>query len=129
MLEEALRFAFEKLNKEQLVNLAIQLIIDGLHTAGRKNKKEEPKILINLWKSPELTFKNVEEADKVGTYLINLLKEQKRVSLSDLYEFLGFDSTFSDSQKGWVDLLKMRIVKTPDGFKLLLPSMQEFEDL
>lgn len=40
-LKKALRSGFEKLTKEELINLAILLMDDGLHNAGRKPKKEK----------------------------------------------------------------------------------------
>ena len=43
-LEQALRLGFEKLTKEELVDLSIELVKDGLHIAGRK-RKPKPKTL------------------------------------------------------------------------------------
>ena len=40
-LEKALRSGFEKLTKEELINLAILLMDEGLHMAGRKPTKKK----------------------------------------------------------------------------------------
>jgi len=40
-LEEILRREFETLEKEELVNLAILLVIEGLHAHGPKPKKKK----------------------------------------------------------------------------------------
>ena len=40
-LDTALRFTFEKLTREELIELAIVLTKERLHSAGRKSKKKE----------------------------------------------------------------------------------------
>ncbi len=122
MLEDALRFTYEKLTKEELVNLAIMLTVDGLHSAGRKKIDYKPYIKKNEYDSTtDLIFHTRIEAEKAFAAIHDIFEEFGRVTKADVLEICGKALCYTDSFTGWGSLDGMRILRVTDGWQIVMP--------
>jgi hypothetical protein len=135
MLEDALRFTFTKLTKDQLVDLAIMLTIEGLHSAGRKpttyyTYKETRKVTDSDTENRYINNQNLiayvkptrEAAEAVMTCLTEIFKSFGKITVSDVMECYGKDPTYQDSKFGWTSTSGMYIIRVKDGWQLILPQ-------
>lgn len=68
-----------------------------------------------------VTFGTRGEAEKVLTYLMDIIDQYDFVSVQDLYEMVGIVPGFTDNRWGWYELTGADIVPVRDGFILDLP--------
>lgn len=127
MLEDALRFTFEKLTKEQLVDLAIMLTVDGLHAAGRKKIDYKPYIKKNKYydSTTDLIFDTRIEAEKAFAAIHDIFEKFGHVTKADVLEVCGKALCYTDSDTGWGSLDGMRILRVTDGYKIVMPWPRE----
>ncbi len=62
------------------------------------------------------------EAETVLERMFDILGQYQEVTVSDLYELVGLDSTHADHKWGWTDLRGSSVSRTRDGFLLNLPN-------
>jgi hypothetical protein len=62
------------------------------------------------------------EAEEVLGRMDDLLRKYETVSVGDLYELVGVDSSYTDEKWGWVDLANAGIRRVRSGYLLDLPK-------
>lgn len=128
MLEDALRFTYEKLTKEQLVDLAIMLTVDGLHSAGRRPVNYKPYPKKNEYDSTtDLIFDTQIEAEKAFATIHDIFEEVGQVTKADVLEVCGKAFCYTDRDTEWGSLAGMHIVRVTvtDGYKIVMPWPRE----
>lgn len=66
-----------------------------------------------------------QEADLVVERLIDILEKYDVVSVSDLYELLGLETSFVDQKWGWTNLTGVQVRQIRQGYLLELPLLEE----
>lgn len=61
------------------------------------------------------------EAEDVLGHMYDILDEYEMVSIADLYDLVGIQSSYTDNKYGWTDLTGSRIERTRDGYYIHLP--------
>ena len=126
MLEDALRFTFEKLTKEELVDVAILLTVEGLHSAGRKPsvKPVYNTYKRNLQSNHHFIFKTKEKAEAVLLALKEHFDETSQISVADVHEVCGKESNYLLTTIGWNSFDGIGIQYRPylkERWQLILP--------
>lgn len=68
----------------------------------------------------EILFASYAEADKLISNMQETITKYGKVSVADLYNFIGFVSSFTDERWGWVDLSAVEIKPLVASQKYLL---------
>ena len=63
------------------------------------------------------TAENVLEASK------EIINKYGFVTIADMYDLAGLNTTYADQKYGWVDLKEARIIRVRQGYELVLPEM------
>lgn len=71
-----------------------------------------------------LIFETKEDTDKVLANMNEIIDKYNVVSVSDLYELIGFKSTYADSQTGWTSLKEVKITQVSEGFQIEFPKAE-----
>lgn len=82
---------------------------------GRQNRHDMNDIIVSTR----------EEADLVIERLGDVLSQYDVVSLSDLYELLGLETSHIDSKWGWTNLTGAQVRQIRQGYLLELPPLEE----
>lgn len=64
------------------------------------------------------------EANKVLAKMVDTIDQYDVVSLCDLYDMLGWPSTYTDNKYGWYSLGEARVEETRNGYCLRLPKVR-----
>ena len=67
-------------------------------------------------------FSSRKEAEDVVSTLIEVIKLYGFATVSDLYEIVGRESSYTDSKYGWTDVLGTMTKMTECGYELILPK-------
>ena len=84
-------------------------------------KKEFPKRR-NKGIQPEYIFRSRMEAGETLDAMFAIINEYGFVTIADVRDLIGEQSTFRDNQFGWTDLKEVSIKRTRDGYLLDLPA-------
>lgn len=66
-----------------------------------------------------------EEANKVVEKMNEIIERYSVVTVNDLKELLGIDSTFEDNKVGWTDMTDVKVRQIREGWLLELPYPEE----
>lgn len=69
----------------------------------------------------EIILESRGEADYVLDQLCELIDKYKEATVSDLYDYLGITSNYTDRSYGWVNLNSARVAPVRGGYMLDLP--------
>lgn len=69
-----------------------------------------------------LLFTNKDDADNVLERMMDVIDQYKVIGVDDLYQMLGWQSTYVDSKWGWTNLVNSNIRQTREGFIVELPD-------
>lgn len=122
MLEDALRFAFEKLTQEQLVDLAIVLTVEGIHSSGRKPAHYKSYVRKDFRTVNELIFGTRQEAETIFALIREIFDKYSQISTMDVIELCGYEPKFTDAKTGWKTLEGMHIRREPEGWTIVMPG-------
>lgn len=61
------------------------------------------------------------EAEDVLGHMFDILDEYEMVSIADLYDLVGIQSSYTDNKYGWTDLTGARVERTREGYYIHLP--------
>lgn len=73
----------------------------------------------------DVTLNNEDNANKVLDTLKVFVEQEGSVSLSILYDLIGFPTVFEDHKVGWMTMNGVTVVPEDDGFALTLPEPQK----
>jgi len=93
-----------RIGRVQLLHMVIGVIIGAVFVHIKRNKVGKYK------KRPFLIFDTKKEAEEVLANLLELIKEYKTITLCDVYDLVGIESSFIDTKYGWTDIKKARII-------------------
>jgi hypothetical protein len=65
------------------------------------------------------------EAELVVAHVIDVLKRYEIVSLADLYDLMGLESSYTDTKWGWTRLNNVQIHEVTNGFTIEFPPLEE----
>lgn len=88
------------------------------HTIGRPQMSRQARARHDF---DEIILATRREAEEVLDQMRDSLARYETVSVSDLYEMVGEDSSFTDEKWGWTDLTGSSVSRTRDGYLLNLP--------
>lgn len=72
----------------------------------------------------EFIFNTEAEALACVDFLINCTQRYGEVTVADLYEYLGFKTSYTDIKVGWKDFTKAKVSKANKGYLLALPKTE-----
>jgi hypothetical protein len=73
----------------------------------------------------DIILQNREEAELVVERLIDIIDKYQVVSLADLYDLLGLQTSHIDNKWGWTYLNNVEIRQIRDGYLIDLPPLEE----
>ena len=102
----------------------------GLHGGTYTNYSRGNVVDITDYQSPRFSgpvYKRIvletrEDAEEVLDNLSNAIDEFGVVSISDLYEFVGIKSEYTDNKYGWTNISSAKAIPVSDGYLLKLPK-------
>lgn len=65
------------------------------------------------------------DADSVLQAMDKILGQYRNVSIADLYDLVGWQSQYTDSNYGWTDLHGASVIHVNDGWLLKLPKAKQ----
>lgn len=77
----------------------------------------------------EVIFDSRADAENVLTKLIDLIEEYDEVSVSDFYDMVGMDSTYTDRAWGWTNLRGSYVERGRYGYYIKLPRTVVLDDV
>ncbi len=69
----------------------------------------------------DVIFDSRRDAENVLSRLVDLIEEYDEVSVSDFYDMVGIDSTYTDRAWGWTNLRGSYVERGRDGYYIKLP--------
>lgn len=72
----------------------------------------------------EIILDTRREAEEVLSHLVDRIMEFGLVSVGDLYDLVGIETSFADQKYGWFDLRKAYIEPVREGYLIVLPRTQ-----
>lgn len=82
---------------------------------GRQNRHEMNDVILAT----------KEEAELVVERLHDILEKYEVVSLADLYDLLGLETSYIDNKWGWTSLSTVQVRQIRQGYLLELPMLEE----
>lgn len=67
------------------------------------------------------------EANEVLQQLYYLMEKYQQVTVADVYELVGIDTTYTDNKWGWLDIREVGISRVRSGYLLNLPRPESIE--
>ena len=67
------------------------------------------------------------EAEEVLEKLRNILTDYGSVTVADYKELIGITSTFTENKLGWTDLSNAEIIRSFDGWTVVLPKPKKLD--
>lgn len=72
----------------------------------------------------EIILESRRKAEEVLSYLMDIIVDYGQVTVSDLYDYIGIQSNFTDEKYGWIDLRGSIPRRVRGGYSLDLPKPQ-----
>lgn len=72
----------------------------------------------------DLVFETRGDAELVLSEMDDMLEKFKVVSISDMFDFAGVSSNYTDNKYGWTDLREAYVERCRDGYCIRLPRPQ-----
>ena len=95
---------------------------DGRPPVRRPHDVEPARATLDRRGVESISLGSRAEAELVLGELVEMMNEYQVVSLADLYEMVGFSSSFPDTKYGWYEFESVcRTERTRDGWALVLP--------
>ena len=71
----------------------------------------------------DIFFDNRETAERVLELSKEIINEYGFVTITDMYDLAGLNTTYTEQKYGWVDLKEAKIIHVRPGYKLVLPEI------
>lgn len=107
-----------------IINKTEELLLGGPEEAAKKRAKRSGVNYNSRWTPmPEAIILGTRmEASEVIDKLVELLKTYKSVTVAELHELVGLQSSFADSKWGWTALPEVKVTRIKQGYRLDLPE-------
>lgn len=83
--------------------------------------------LLDLQMALEEDYKKRSEAEEVLEKLRNILTDYGSVTVVDYKELIGIISSFKENKLGWTDLSNAEIIRSFDGWTVVLPKPKKLD--
>lgn len=77
----------------------------------------------------DVIFDSRRDAENVLSRMIDLIEDYDEVAVSDFYEMVGMDSTYTDRSWGWTNLKGSYVERGRDGYYIKLPRTKVLDDV
>lgn len=95
------------------------------------SRREEPRSISRRSRAThnfdDIIIATRAEADEVVEQMFELLERYRVVSVSDLYELVGVDGSFTDEKWGWTNLRGIGVSRIREGYVLNLPRTEPLD--
>lgn len=71
----------------------------------------------------DIFFDSRETAERVLELSKEIINEYGFVTIADMYDLAGLNTTYTEQKYGWVDLKEAKIIRVRPGYKLILPEI------
>lgn len=91
----------------------------------RRELTQTPIVRQNRYEMNDIILGTQEEADLVIERLNDVIDQYQVVSLGDLYDLLGLQTSHIDNKWGWTRLHNVQVRQIKEGYLLELPLLEE----
>lgn len=88
---------------------------------GNKQYLNFYNIILSEYGFEDAILKTREEAEKVLYKMEELIEIYGSATLADLYDLVGINSSYKDTQYGWTNLRNANIIKLDNGYTFRMP--------
>jgi hypothetical protein len=97
--------------------------VRGNNPIGRSERPDRtPNAQVRQHAIDDILLATRPEAETVLDRLYDLLREYQSASVADLYQLIGWSSSYTDNKWGWEDLHGSTVQRVRDGYILNLPK-------
>ena len=100
-----------------------EFISDEEAPRRQSNKKVSYRNAYYSKRVGDIFFDSRETAEKVLELSKEIINEYGFVTIADMYDLAGLNTTYTEQNYGWVDLKEAKIIRVRPGYKLVLPEM------